>query len=428
VEIALMFGIFLVLFTVRVPIGIALGAASMVGYLIAPVPFSPSALATAMWQGVNSSLLLAVPFFLLLGNLALASGLTEAIVKWAGTFVGHLRGGLAQINILVSMVMAGMSGSDLSDAAASGSILIPAMKREGYPAGYAAAITEGSASVGPLIPPSITLILVGSVTGTSVGRLFLAGAVPGFILGGLLVVLAYYTARKHGFPRSEKVEWSERIRMTIRILPVLLLPLVVLGVIVFGFTTVTEAAVIGVVAVALLGFLYFRELTLADTADQLYHSVRITASIFFLLAMASMFARVLALYGAPALLADFISTATENPLIFLLGLMLVYLLLGMFLEPVPVILIFVPLVAPAANALGVDPLHFGVVTVFTLVIGLMTPPFGLGMFLVCRIAGIEMGEYLRWAWPIILITMVGVLIVIFVPATVLTIPNLLLPL
>lgn len=423
-----MFGVFLLLFISRVPIGVALGAASLVGYLIAPIPISPSSLATAMWQGVNSSLLLAVPFFLLLGNLALASGLTEAIVKWAGTFVGHFRGGLAQINILVSMVMAGMSGSDLSDAAASGSILIPAMKKEGYPAGYAAAITEGSASVGPLIPPSITLILVGSVTGTSVGRLFLAGAIPGFILGGLMMGLAYYTARKHGFPRSEKVAWGERGRMTVRILPVLLLPLVVLGVIVFGFTTVTEAAVIGVVAVALLGFLYFREMTVADSASQLYQSVRITASIFFLLAMASMFARILALYDAPVLLADFISTATDNPLVFLLGLMVVYLLLGMFLEPVPVILIFVPLVAPAATALGVDPLHFGVVTVFTLVIGLMTPPFGLGMFLVCRIAGIEMGPYLRWAWPIILMTMVGVLIVIFVPATVLLIPNLLLPL
>jgi tripartite ATP-independent transporter DctM subunit len=416
--------VFLALFVLRVPVAFTLAASTIVGLLLSPIPIPLSTLPTAMWQGINSFVLLALPFFILMGDLALASGVTRRLVDLARAFVGHVAGGLAHVCVVVNMIMAGMSGSDLADAAATGSILIPAMKRVGYPVGYAASIIAGAATIGPLVPPSIAFIIFAAATDTSVGRLFLGGAIPGVMLGLLLMIQAYVVARRHGYPREPRVPYRERARLALTSLPVLAIPVFVLGSILGGVATPTEAAVLGVLAVMAVGGLIYRELTLGEIARQILITLRTTASIFFIIATAAAFARVLTLYGAAAALAEWVSGLTTSPLLFLLGANLVFIVLGSVVDTVPVLLVFVPLLMPTVKALGIDPVHFGVITVFNLLIGLITPPYGLTMYLLCRISGISLVEFWRYAWPIFLTMVMALLLVTCFPALATWLPNL----
>jgi tripartite ATP-independent transporter DctM subunit len=419
--------VFLVLFVLRVPVAFTLGAATIVGLLLSPTPIPLSTLSTAMWQGINSFVLLALPFFILMGDLALTSGVTRRLVDFAKAFVGHISGGLAHVSVVVNMIMAGMSGSDLADAAATGSILIPAMKRVGYPTAYAAALIAGAATIGPLIPPSIAFIIFAAATDTSVGRLFLGGAIPGVMLGLLLMAQAYVVAHKHGYPREPRVGFRERLRLTWVSLPVLAIPVFVLGSILVGIATPTEAAVLGVLAVVTVGGLLYRELTLRAIATQTLTALRTTASIFIIIATAAAFARVLTLYGAASALAQWITGLTNDPLTFLLGVNLVFLALGCVVDTVPILLVFVPLLMPSVRTLGIDPVHFGVVTVFNLLIGLITPPYGLTMYLLCRMSGITIVEFWRYAWPIFLTMVVALLLVTLFPPLTTWLPGLLMP-
>jgi tripartite ATP-independent transporter DctM subunit len=419
--------VFLTLFVLRVPVAFTLAAASTVGLLLSPKAIPLSTLATTMWQGINSFVLLALPFFILMGDLALASGVTQRLVAWAKGFVGHITGGLAHVSVVVNMIMAGMSGSDLADAAATGGVLIPAMKRVGYPVGYAASIIAGAATIGPLIPPSIAFIIFAAATDTSVGRLFLGGAIPGVMLGLLLMAQAYVVARRHGYPKEPRVPGRERLRLTVASLPVLAIPVVVLGSILAGIATPTEAAVLGVLCVLLTGGVLYRELTLAALARQVLATLRTTAAIFFIIATAAVFGRVLTLYGAAQALADWITGLTSDPTAFLLGVNLVYLVLGCVVDTVPILLVFVPLLMPTVGKLGIDPIHFGVITVFNLLIGLITPPYGLTMYLLCRMSGITLVEFSRYAWPIFLMMVAALGLTTFFPALTVTLPNLVMP-
>ncbi|MBI2207769.1 MAG: TRAP transporter large permease [Candidatus Rokubacteria bacterium] len=424
---AITLGVFFVLFVLRVPVAFTLAAATIVGLVLSPSPIPLSTLATAMWQGINSFVLLALPFFILMGDLALASGVTRRLVDFAKAFVGHISGGLAHVSVVVNMIMAGMSGSDLADAAATGSVLIPAMKRVGYPVGYAASIIAGAATIGPLIPPSIAFIIFAAATDTSVGRLFLGGAIPGVMLGLLLMAQAYVVARRRGYPREPRVPMRERVRLTWISLPVLAIPVFVLGSIIAGVATPTEAAVVGALAVLVVGGFLYRELTLHTVARQFLATLRTTASIFFIIATAAAFARVLTLYGAATALADWITGLTTSPALFLLGVNVVFVLLGCVVDTVPILLVFVPLLMPTVKALGIDPVHFGVVTVFNLLIGLITPPYGLTMYLLCRISGISLAEFWRYAWPIFTAMVFSLMLVTFIPALTTWLPSLVMP-
>jgi tripartite ATP-independent transporter DctM subunit len=421
---AIVLAVFVVLFALRVPVAFVLAASTIVGLLLSPVPIPLSTLPTAMWQGINSFVLLALPFFILMGDLALQSGVTRRLVDFAKAFVGHIRGGLAHVCVVVNMIMAGMSGSDLADAAATGSLLIPAMRRVGYPVGYAASVIAGAATIGPLIPPSIAFIIFAAATDTSVGRLFLGGAIPGVMLGLLLMLQAYFVARKNGYPREPRVAYRERLRLTWISLPVLMIPVLVLGSILAGVATPTEAAVLGVLAVVFVGAVLYRELTLRDIARLTLTALRTTASIFIIVATAAAFARVLTLYGAAAALANWISGLTTSPTLFLLGANVVFLALGCVIDTVPILLVFVPLVMPTVKALGIDPIHFGVITVFNLLIGLITPPYGLTMYLLCRISGISLVEFWSYAWPIFLTMVLALLLVTVFPPIATWLPNL----
>ena len=419
--------VFLVLFVLRVPIGIVLLASTIVGLVLAPDSIPWSTLPTSMWQGINHFVLMAIPFFILMGDLALASGVTHRLVTLAKAFVGHISGGLAHVSVLVNIIMAGMSGSDLADAAATGKLLIPAMRRVGYPPGYAASIIAGSATIGPLIPPSIAFIIFAAATDSSVGRLFLGGAIPGLMLGVLFMLQAYVVARRQGYPREVKASYRERARATFVGLPVLLLPVLVLGSILTGVATPTEASVLGVLAVILIGGLIYRDLTLAIFGRQVIATLKTVGSVFFIIAAAAAFGRILTLYGAAEGLEQWLTGFTDNPVVFLLMVNVVYLLLGSMIDTVPILLVFVPLLMPTVEALGIDPIHFGVITVFNLLIGLVTPPYGLTMYLLCRIAGVQMNEFWRYMWPIFLAMLCMLMLVTLYPPLTTWLPNLVMP-
>ena len=419
--------VFLTLFFMRVPVAIVLIASTIVGIVIAPDHIPISTLPTTMWQGINHFVLLAIPFFILMGDLALASGVTIRLVTMARVFVGHIAGGLAHVSVIVNMIMAGMSGSDLADAAATGKLLIPAMQRAKYPTGYAASIIGGAATIGPLIPPSIAFIIFAAATEESVGRLFLGGAIPGIVLGLLLMIQAYFVAKKQGYPTERRASVKERIDATISGSPVLLLPIIVLGSILGGIATPTEAAVLGVAAVIVLGGFIYRELTPSIFGQQVMSSVRTVGSVFLIIAAAATFGKLLTLYGAAVALENWLTGITDNRFIFLLMVNVVFLLLGSMIDTVPILLVFVPLLMPTVESLGIDPVHFGVITVFNLLIGLITPPYGLTMYLLCKISDIQITEFWRYMWPIFLTMVATLLAVTFYPPLTMWLPDTVMP-
>ena len=423
----LVVAVFFLLFLLRVPIALVLLASSLVGLLFAPSAIPFATVPTTMWHGINHFVLLAIPFFMLMGDLALASGVTRRLVNVAQAFVGHIAGGLAHVSVIVNMIMAGMSGSDLADAAATGRILIPAMRRAGYPAGYAASIIGGAAMIGPLIPPSVSFLLFAAATNESVGRLFLGGAVPGVMLGLFLMVQAYFTARRNGYPREPKVPYGERVRLTIVSVPALLIPVVVLGSILLGVATPTEAAIIGVLAVIITGSLIYRELKVVDIGRYMISTASAVGSIFLIIAAAAVFGRVLTLYGAADALANWVVGLTTDPIRFLIGVNIVFLVLGCMVDTVPIILVFVPLIMPTVQRLGIDPIHFGVITVFNLLIGLITPPYGLTMFLLCRMARLTLLEFWQHMWPIFLTMLIALACITFYPPLATWLPDLVIP-
>ena len=419
--------VFFVLFALRVPIAITLIGASLVGLIFAPSSIPMSTLPTTMWQGVNHFVLLAIPFFILMGDLALASGVTQRLVNVAKAWIGHIWGGLAHVSVSVNVVMAGMSGSDLADAAATGKLLIPAMKRAGYPVAYAASIIAGAAMIGPLIPPSIAFILYAAATEASVGRLFLGGAIPGVLLGLLLMLQAYVQARRNNYPREPKASMKERVKTTAVGMPVLLIPAVVLGSILSGIATPTEAAVLGVLAVIVTGGFIYREMTAASFARQVLATSRTMGSVFLIIAAAAVFGRVLTLYGVADGLATWMTSITQEPAVFLFAVIVIYMLLGCMLDTVPIILVFVPLLMPTVTALGINEVQFGVITVFTLLIGLVTPPYGLTMFLLCRIANLSMMQFWKEMWPIFSTMLVTLALITIYPELTTWLPDLLMP-
>ncbi len=424
---AVVLAVFFSLFLLRVPIAIVLIASSLVGLWLAPTGIKLSTIPTTMWQGINHFVLMAIPFFILMGDLALASGVTQRLVNLAKAFVGHVAGGLAHVSVLVNIVMAGMSGSDLADAAATGKLLIPGMRRAGYPVSYAASIIGGAATIGPLIPPSIAFIIFAAATETSVGRLFLGGAVPGLLLGLFLMAQAYVVARRNDYPREPRMPYRERVRATAVGLPVLVIPIIVLGSILTGVATPTEAAVLGVISVVLVGGLFYRELTVKSFARQMLNTIRTIGAVFLIISAAAVFGRVLTLYGAADALATWLTGITDEPLVFLLGVNVVYLLLGSMVDTVPILLVFVPILMPTVEALGIDVVHFGVITVFNLLIGLITPPYGLTMYLLCRISGISLQQFWGHMWPIFLTMLAALLLVTFFPALTTWLPDLVMP-
>jgi len=376
--------------------------------------------------GSDKFLLLAIPFFFLAAELMSSGGVMHRLVNLSRALVGHMRGGLGQMNIIGSVFFAGISGSAVADAAGIGRLEIEMMKRAGYPHAFSAVVTATSATIGPIIPPSIPLVVYGSIAGVSVGKLFLAGFVPGLLMAAALMVAVHIMSVRHDYPRDKWVGWPSLGRSIVRSIPVLMLPAIILGGIFSGVFTATESAIIASVYAMGLGFA-LRELKMRAIPSILVKVAGDTARVMFIVAAASFYSWILAREGLPGALAAWFLTLGTEPWTFLLLVNLLLLVLGTFMEPLPIMVIVVPALLPVVNSLGIDLVHFGLVVTLNLMIGLVTPPVGLVMFVVMQITGLRIEEFLRALWPFLLALLVALLLITYVPGLVLFLPRMFFP-
>lgn len=379
-----------------------------------------------MANGVQSFPLLAVPFFVLAGELMNRGGITDRLVRFAMVLVGRFTGGLGHVVVVSNVVMAGISGSAAADAAGTGSVLIPAMIKRGYTAAFAAAVVGAAATIGPIIPPSIPMVIYGAVAEVSTSRLLIGGVIPGLLMALYLMIAIYLIAGKRGYPREAASTWREVLVATLEALPALGMPFIIVGGIVLGAFTPTEAAVVAVLYALLFGMLIYRELSVRDLWTIAGNTSTTVAAILFLFGATNILGDVMTRERVDEWLSSFILGYVTDPLAILLVVNIMLLILGIALEPIPLMLILIPVLAPLMLKIGVDPVHFGVVMVLNLMIALLTPPVGMVMFVIMRIAKCSMWDYTREVWPFLAALLAVLLLTTYVPELVLWLPDTLL--
>lgn len=417
-------GGFLAFLLVGVPVALALGLASLLYLVITGNTHLLLAFPQRMVAGIDQFVLLTIPLFLLTGNLMNAGGITDRIVLFSRAIVGRLRGGLAMVNVVASMLFSGVSGAATADASALGSVLIPAMVKDGYDRAYAAALTAVSSVVGPIIPPSIAMIIFGVLSGTPIAHLFVAGVVPGVLLGLGLCCYAYIKGRREGHPSSPPMTMKTRGYATARAAPALFLPVIILGGILSGIFTPTESAAVAAIYALLISTLLYRALRLKDLWRPMADTAVVTSGIMLIVAMASMTAFIFGIERIPQTLARALMEITTEPTLLLLMLNVFLLLLGLFLEPLAAMILATPILMEIATELGIHPVHFGVIVVLNLVIGLATPPVGLCLFIVCAIGKVSIERVSVVSLPMLCICLLVLLLVILFPGLSLYLPSL----
>jgi tripartite ATP-independent transporter DctM subunit len=374
----------------------------------------------------TSYLLLAIPLFILAAEFMNSGSVMDRLLRFCNALVGRFRGGLAQVNVVQSIIFASMSGSALADAAGSGRIMQTLMTKDGkYTASFTAALTAASAVIGPIIPPSIPLVLYALVSDTSIGFLFLAGVIPGVLLGGVQMGLIAVSARRRGFPVEARVALRDLPGITWEAFPALMMPVILLGCLYSGITTPTEAAAAAAAYALLISVLLYRSVGWRDLYQSLARSARVTISIGMLIAGAMVFNYVVTAENIPRSLAALLKGYELSPLAFLLYVNLLLLALGCLLEGTTILLVIVPVLLPAAQALGIDPVHFGVVAVLNIMIGLITPPFGLLLFMMVKIANVSLRDLVREVLPFLGVMLGTLALITLFPDLVLFLPRLL---
>jgi tripartite ATP-independent transporter DctM subunit len=410
-------------------LGLPIGHA-MIGGSILYLAVKGADMGTAAEQLLNgmygSFVLLAIPLFILAAEFMNSGSIMDRLLRFCNALVGRWRGGLAQVNVLQSIVFASMSGSALADAAGSGKLMQSLMTRDGkYPASYAAALSAVSSVIGPVIPPSIPLVLFALVSDTSIGYLFLGGVIPGLLLGAAQMGLIAATARRRNFPVEAKVPLRELPRVTWEAFPALLMPVILLGLLYSGVTTPTEAAAAAAFYALLISAFLYRSIGWGDVYNSLLTSARITISIGMLIAGALVFNYVITAENIPKTLSAALKAYEMSPWVFLLAANAVLLVLGCFLEGTTILLVIVPVLLPTAHALGIDPVHFGVVCVVNIMLGLVTPPYGLLLFMMAKIAEVPLRDLVREGMPFLWVMIGALALITYVPELVLWLPRLL---
>jgi len=373
---------------------------------------------------IDSFVLLSVPLFILAANLMNAGGVSERLLRFCQALVGRFRGGLAHVNVIANIIFAGMSGSAIADAAGVGKLLAEMMVKTGrYSPGFASAVSAAAATIGPIIPPSIPMVLYALVSDASVGYLFLGGVVPGLLMGIALMVAIAWIARRRGFVRDEGVPITELPRATLQALPPLLLPAILLGGIYGGAATPTEASSLAALYALALAVLIYRSISLKATVQLFVESARATSVVALLIAGAFVLNYIVATERIPELVAAWLDGSEMSPLIFLLLVNLLFLALGCLFDATTMLLVLVPLFIPTCRALGIDLVHFGVVIVVNIMIGLITPPYGVLLFVMSGLMRVPLAAIIREIWAFIAILLIALLIMICVPETVLWLPR-----
>ncbi|GHC25151.1 membrane protein [Gemmobacter nanjingensis] len=378
-----------------------------------------------VYNGMDSFPLMAIPFFMMAGEVMNRSNITLRLVEFSQAMMGHLRGGLAHVNVLSSMLFAGLSGSAVADVSALGSMLIPAMEKQGYTRRFAAAITAASSIIGPIIPPSGIMIIYAYVMGESVAALFLAGIAPGILIGGGLMLAIHLLADRYDLPAAtRRATWAERGQASLKAIWPLMTPVIILGGILGGVFTPTEAAAVAVGYSVLIGMFVLRSLRLADLPGILTRAGITSAVVLLLVGAAMAFKTVASLSHTPELLASIILGLSDNPLVLLLLINLLLFVVGMFLDAGPAIIILGPILGPIFTSLGVDSVHFAIVMAVNLTVGLLTPPMGLVLFVTSSVSGLRVETVARATLPFLAVEIVVIFLITYFPALSLTIPRL----
>ncbi|MEZ5848659.1 MAG: TRAP transporter large permease [Geminicoccaceae bacterium] len=423
---AILFGVFGILVVLRVPVAFALGVAVIPVFFIEE-RLTPILLLREMFKSYNAFILLAVPFFLLAANLMNSSGITDRLIALSRAMVGHLPGGLGHVNVTVSMLFAGISGSSTADAAGIGSLLIPQMKKEGYDTSFAVAITACSSVMGVIIPPSILMVIWGGLMSVSIGGLFLAGVVPGILIAGSQMLTVYAYAKMRGYPVYQRSSFMELVRAFAGAFLALMTPVIIVGGIVGGFFTPTEASLIAVIYSLILGLFVYRSIAPRELPHVFYESARFAGISLFCVGTASAFGWCLAYFKIPAALVAQIEVMGLGVTGTGIMIALAFLLFGMFIDAVPAIIILGTVLYPVAQHVGMHGIHFAIIGVISLAFGLVTPPYGLCLLIAAAIGEIRLVQALKDVTVILAPMLAVLLVIILIPDIILFLPRLLMP-
>ncbi|WP_027348874.1 TRAP transporter large permease [Halotalea alkalilenta] len=420
--VVLLFVIFLGLMLLGIPIAFCLGIASLVYLLVEGIPLAVVPL--RMYSGIDSFVLLCIPGFVLAGNLMNVGNITENIIRFSNALLGHVRGGLGLANVGGSMIFGGISGTAVGDAASFGSVMIPGMAKAGYDKPFAAAVTAASSTIAPMLPPSVPMIIAGSLSGISVGSMFLAGVVPGVMLCIAMMVTVYLIALRRGYPREPRASLRRVLKEGRSAFWALLMTVIILYGIIGGFFTPTEASIVASLYALVVGCLVYKGITWHNLRMVLSETVLTSASLMLLVGFANLFGWILTSEQIPQMIADLILGISDNPLVVILIINLLLLLIGAFMETIAALLILFPALLGVATGVGMDPIHFAIVMVLNLMIGLTTPPVGVCLFVVAGIGKLSMVTVVKAIAPFILCNLVVLLLVSYVPALSLWLPSL----
>ncbi len=409
-----------------VPLGYMLGIVSIAGLWDMGGWGFLRIIATRYCTGVETFLLVAIPSFIMAAELMNRSGLTERLINFVNLLLGHYRGGLSHVNIGSSIIFAGMTGAAVTDTVAIGSILIPSMKKEGYDSGYVAAVTAASSIVGPIIPPSITMIVYAHITGLSVGSLFAAGIVPGFLMGGLLLVVSSILSARRNYPRrAQRASLKEILVGGRDAILALIIPIIILGSVLLGVATVTESAAVAVGYAFFIGMFVMRRLKWTDIVSSAANTARLTGVIFLLLATAHTFGWYITRIDVPVKVTNLILSVSTSPIAALIMINIFLLMIGTLIDILPALLILTPVLSPAMSKIGLDPLHFALIMLVNLNIGMITPPYGMCLLTSSRIARVSYDRTIVQVVPFLISQLLTLALLTYIPFLSLYVPGLL---
>lgn len=414
--------VFVVCLCFRFPIAFSLGLSCLVYFFFKGTPLV--VLPLKMYAGIDVFVLLSIPGFIIAGNLMNQGGLTDKIINFCNYLLGHVRGGLSYVNITASMLFAGISGTAISDTASLGAVMIPAMKKEGYEVDFSCAITAASSTVGPIIPPSLPMIIAATLSGLSVGKLFLAGAIPGLLLGLGLMLVVYFVAKKKNYPKHEKSSLMQILKSFIDAFWALMMTMIILFGIIGGVFTPTEASVVALLYALFIGIFVYKKLNLKNISVVILDSMKTTASLMVLVGFANLFGFILITEQIPQRISDQILLWTTNKYAVLLLINLLLIIVGTFMETIAALLILFPILLKVAIAVDIEPMHFTVIAVLNLIIGLTTPPVGVCLFVASSIGKTSIGKVSQAGLPFLAVSLSVLVLVSLFPELSLFLPKL----
>ncbi|OZU88093.1 C4-dicarboxylate ABC transporter permease [Virgibacillus indicus] len=422
----LLIGLFIVLMLIGVPIAFVIGIVALIG--IFSIPYTPEATVPMSFvNGLDSFVLLAVPLFILAANLMNSGKISVKLIDLAMAIVGPIRGGLAHTNVLVSMMFAGVSGASQADTAGVGKILIPNMVKQGYDKETAVGVTAASSTVGVVIPPSIPMIIFAGLTNASIGALFLGGIVPGILIGLGMMIFIYILAVKRNYPRTARTEFSKFLKLLMETIPALLTVVIIIGGIISGFFTATEAAAVASLYTLLISMFYYKTLKLEDLPKILVDTLALSSLSLFALAAASALGELMSYYQLGAMAQEFFTNNVGAEWLFILIIIAFFLFVGTFMDAIPAMILFVPIILPTALEFGIEPVHLGLIVVITLAIGLVTPPYGLCLLLAAKIGNLSIERSFVTVIPYIAIILIVLLFIAFFPDIAFYLPKMINP-